>query len=85
MSNLNISKFSLFLFFLMAFVLCSCHKKEERMYVSLDDFATLRTSRYDISADRVFSNIRTLILSDKSNSPADMHARKHYNTSMEVL
>ena len=55
------------------------------MYVSLDDFATLRTSRYDISADRVFSNIRTLILSDKSNSPADMHARKHYNTSMEVL
>ena len=55
------------------------------MYVSLDDFATLRTSRYDISADRVFSNIRTLILSDKSNSPADMHARKHYNTSMEVF
>ena len=69
----------------MVFVFCSCHKKEDFVCVSLNDFDSLRTAGYDVSADNVFSNIRALMGSDTTNSIADIHARRHYRKDMDML
>lgn len=69
----------------MTFVFCSCHEKKDFVSVSLSDFETLRTSGYDISADRVHSNIRLLIQSDRTICPADIHTRRHYQAGMNML
>ena len=68
----------------MVFVFCSCHKKEDFVCVSLNDFDSLRTAGYDVSADNVFSNIRALMGSDTANSIADIHARRHYRKDMDI-
>lgn len=83
--NLNINKLAFFVFFLVTFVLCSCHEKKNVVSVSLSDFDTLQISGYDISANRIYSNIRMLSLSDKSICTADIHTRSHYNAGMNLL
>lgn len=83
-SDFSLKKILLF-FLLMTFVLCSCHKEEERVSVSLADFSALKTSEYDAPAEKIFANIRELMQSDKTRSTADIHVRRHYSDGMDML
>lgn len=66
-------------------MLSSCQKNKGVRQVGLSDFAELRTSKYEISDDRIFTDIKRLISREESQCIADIHTRRHYIHTTEML
>lgn len=59
-------------------LLCSCNEKHANMSVTLESFSELCDPTYTISPELLNDNILRLVMRDRGNGAADIHARRHY-------